>query len=355
MIEGERSFSLVIAPEHAPPINPSPWYAFRYSAQPGGDVTVRLSYLEAKHRYAPKLTRNGVVSELPVSIANDERSALVTLPEGSGTVSAQPMLSSADYAAFARDLVRDYGGERLDLGRSLDGRPIEAIRFGDVSADATIVILGRQHPPEVTGFYALEPFVRALARSMQQDKLLGTRYQILAVPLLNPDGVDRGHWRANRGGVDLNRDWGAFTQPETRAVRDWLASHAKLTRPVVMIDFHSTARNLFYVQGDEAGATNARFLETWLAGKEAQFTGYPFTIEKRNANPGSGTAKNWFFECFAIPAYTYEVDDDANPAETATAARLLAADFVLALPALARSDVSPRRDTGGRCLPDAIP
>jgi hypothetical protein len=31
----------------------------------------------------------------------------------------------------------------------------------------------------------------------------------------NPDGVDKGHWRLNDGGVDLNRDWGPFTQPET--------------------------------------------------------------------------------------------------------------------------------------------
>lgn len=59
--------------------------------------------------------------------------------------------------------------------------------------------------------------------------------------------------------------------------------------------------------------------------------GYPFTIERRNNNPGSGTAKNWFFERFAIPAYTYEVGDDTDPAATAAAARLLATGFLAAL------------------------
>jgi hypothetical protein len=28
-ITGARAFTVLVAPEHAPPINPSPWYAFR--------------------------------------------------------------------------------------------------------------------------------------------------------------------------------------------------------------------------------------------------------------------------------------------------------------------------------------
>ena len=327
VIEGERQFSLVITPEHAPPINPSPWYAFRYSAPSQGDVTVRLEYLGAKHRYTPKLTRGGLVTPLPVTIAANGKSASITLPEGSGTVSAQPLIS---YEGFTQEIARTYGGQRLTLGQSLDNRPIEAIRFGDPSAKKLIVILGHQHPPEVTGSYALKPFVRELARQLQNSK----QYQLLAIPLLNPDGVARGHWRANRGGVDLNRDWGSFTQPETRAVGAWLAKNAAKTTPIAMLDFHSTSRNLFYVQGDEESGQNQRFLQKWLAGKETQFPGYAFTIEKPNANPGSGTAKNWFFSCYAIPSYTYEVGDNAPQAATEAAATALAADFITALSAL---------------------
>jgi hypothetical protein len=355
VIEGPRRFSLMIAPEHAPPINPSPWYAFRYSARPGSEVSVRLTYLGAWHRYKPKLTRDGVVSALPFDVADDGRSALITLPPGSGTVSGQPIVTQSHYADFIRELTREHGGERIDLGRSLDGRPIEAMRFGDPSAPELIVILGRQHPPEVTGDYALEPFLRELIDRLAQDRALAGRYQILAVPLLNPDGVERGHWRANRGGVDLNRDWGSFTQPETRAVRDWLASRANATRPAVMIDFHSTRHNLFYVQGDEASETNRRFLESWLAGKEARFAGYPFTIEPRNANPGSGTAKNWFFECFAIPAYTYEVGDDVSAAATGAAATTLADDLVRSLAVLPSRMVGQAESSGKSCLADPGP
>jgi hypothetical protein len=95
-------------------------------------------------------------------------------------------------------------------------------------------------------------------------------------------------------------------------------------RPVLMVDFHSTSRNLFYVQGDEASPAQQRFLEQWLAGRENAFPGYPFTLEPRNANPGSGTAKNWFHATYAIPSYTYEVADTADRAATRNAARALA-------------------------------
>ncbi len=341
---GERRFAVLVTPEHAPPINPSPWYAFRYSTSSSEGLSVRLDYLGARHRYAPKLTRKGGSSELPVSVTEDGRSATITLPQGSGLVSGQPILDARHYAELARDLVRNFGGDAVELGRSLDGRSIEAVHFGDASAKQTIVILGRQHPPEVTGSYALEPFVRELARRLQSDPQLRRRYQILAVPLLNPDGVERGHWRANRGGVDLNRDWGPFSQPETRAVRDWLAIRSAATTPVAMIDFHSTNRNLFYVQGDEASAANQHFLQNWLGGKEARFSGYTFTIEPRNANPGSGTAKNWFFECFGIPSFTYEVSDSADRADTQAAAQALAGDFIESLASiLADHDRQPRQ------------
>jgi len=330
-IIGEHEFSLLISPEHVLPINPSPWYAFRYTSAAPGGTTIHLHYLEAAHRYPPKLTRDGVVSTLPVTVASDGSTATVVVPTGSGMVSAQPVLAGSHYSEMAERLTTRFDGQRIELGRSLDQRLVEGLHFGDSGAPRLIVILGRQHPPEVTGADALEPFLDEVLLRLDADPKLGARYQLLAVPLLNPDGVALGHWRANRGGIDLNRDWGRFTQPETRAVRDWLQALPQAIIPVAMLDFHSTQRNLFYVQGDEAAAVGQTFLDRWLVGREQQLAGYPFTIERRNNNPGSGTAKNWFFERFVIPAYTYEVGDDSNPVATAAAARILAAEFLIAL------------------------
>ncbi len=333
VIAGPRSVSLLIGPEHAPPINPSPWYAFRYRAAAGAPVTLTLRYLHSTHRYSPKLTIGEAVVELPAATSDGGRTARVELPSGEGVVSAQPIVAGEHYAAFARRLERDFAARRVTLGRSLDGRPIEALRLGASEAPRLIVLLGRQHPPEVTGHYAMEPFVEELAARLKADPALARSYQVLAVPLINPDGVALGHWRANRGGVDLNRDWGPFTQPETRAIRDHLAALPTRVRIVAMIDFHSTSRNLFYVQGEEASAAQVRFVADWLAGDENAYPGYPFSIVPSNANPGSGTSKTWFHATYGVPAITYEVGDNTKRPHAAAAAIGLAGRL---LPALGR-------------------
>ena len=331
-ITGERDFTVLVTPEHAPPINPSPWYAFRYEASGDAPISVTLRYLEARHRYAPRLAdAAGAWRELPVEVAADGSRAVLRLPAGKGLVAAQEIITLADASQAISRWSKATGAPVFTLGRSHDGRPIEAIRLGRADAARLVILLGRQHPPEVTGAIAMEAFVDAL---VEGAGALGD-VQVLVVPMLNPDGAARGHWRANRGAVDLNRDWGAFTQPETRAVKAWLDALPPKVRPVLMVDFHSTGRNLFYVQGDEeASPAQKRFLARWLEGRENAFPGYPFTLEKRNANPGSGTAKNWFHRTYAIPAYTYEVGDTANRDAARTAARALAVEMLAALPAL---------------------
>lgn len=330
-VTGERAFDLLVTPEHAPPINPSPWYAFHYEAKGEGQVSITLRYLESGHRYVPKLTTGEVWRDLPVAVSADGKTARIDLPPGGGVVAAQELVTFNDAAIALAKWSKASGAKMFTLGTSHDGRAIGAIRLGRADAPRLVVLLGRQHPPEVTGAIAMEAFVDALADRTGQ---LGD-VQVLVVPMLNPDGVTRGHWRANRGAVDLNRDWGDFSQPETRAVKAWLNSLPPGVRPALMVDFHSTSRNLFYVQGDEeADAAQQRFLAAWLGGKEAAFAGYPFTIEKRNANPGSGTAKNWFHATYAIPAYTYEVADSADRHATRKAAQELATGLLAVIATL---------------------
>ena len=331
-VTGERAFTLLVTPEHAPPINPSPWYAFRYEASGDAPVSVTLRYLGGKHRYAPKIAvPGGAWGDLGAETAPDGSSAVLRLPAGEGIVAAQEVIVPDDARADLARWSAASGAPVFTLGQSHDDRPIKAIRLGRADAPRLVILLGRQHPPEVTGAIAMTAFVDALAR---RADTLGD-VQVLVVPMLNPDGVVRGHWRANRGAIDLNRDWGDFTQPETRAVKAWLDALPAAVRPVLMVDFHSTARNLFYVQGDEATSAQKRFLAAWLEGREGAVPGYTFTIEPRNANPGSGTAKNWFYDRYAIPAYTYEVGDTADRAATRTMAEMLAAALLPALDSLA--------------------
>lgn len=324
-ILGEREFAILVAPEHAPPINPSPWYAFRYEASRAKGISVRLDYLGGRHRYPPKLVRGTEIVPIPVEVSNDGRTARLALPPGDGIVAAQEPFGASRYARLVDRLTALPQSDRIELGRSLDGRPVTAVRFGKRTAPALVVLLGRQHPPETTGAVAMEAFLLELSAQLAARSDLGERIQFLAIPELNPDGVARGHWRANRGGTDLNRDWGDFAQPETRAVKTWLDALPHTVRPIAMLDFHSTRRNLFYVQSDqETNEREEQFLNGWLGGMRAMIEGYPFEIERRDANPGLGTAKNWFHATYDMPAYTYEVGDETQPKTIRRSASALA-------------------------------
>ena len=331
---GERQFALLITPEHALPINPSPWYAFRYEAAAGEDVTVELRYLGGWHRYTPILQQAGASRELAAVVSEDRETATVMLPVGKGVVSAQELIGTEHYHKALERWASATATTPFELGRSRDGRPIEALRFGNLDSPNLVVLLGRQHPPEVTGAIAMEAFVDRITAMVAREPRLAARYQFMVVPLLNPDGVARGHWRSNLGGLDLNRDWGDFSQPETQAVKRWLDALPDGVRPVLMLDFHSTGTNLFYVQGEEADGSGLQFRADWLDGKENRFPGYPFTINPSNANPGRGTTKNWFNATYGIPAYTYEVADAADREGTRNAARLLAEELIPALDTL---------------------
>jgi predicted deacylase len=146
-----------------------------------------------------------------------------------------------------------------------------------------------------------------LARSFRKE------YRVLVVPLLNPDGVEHGHWRSNMGGVDLNRDWGIFAQPETRAVRDQILAIREHSRVVLHLDFHSTFNDVFYTQPDEPKGGPDPFTRPWIEGIQRRFPEY-----KVNRDPGEPvrltTSQSWVYKTLGVPAITYELGDNTDRA-----------------------------------------
>lgn len=66
--------------------------------------------------------------------------------------------------------------------------------------------------------------------------------------------------------MDLNRDWGPFTQPETLLVRDLLNDlDSSNSRVRLFLDFHSTRHNLFYTQTEEDITLPENFASNWFA------------------------------------------------------------------------------------------
>ncbi len=124
------------------------------------------------------------------------------------------------------------------LGQSYQGHPIWLVTATDpnYSSDEKIrlFIIARQHGTECAGTTATLALVQYLAESSSTVPAQLLRYfEISAVPVANPDGCIAGR-RTNGQYVDLNRDWGKFTQPETQAIRAAILHR----RPHAVIDLH---------------------------------------------------------------------------------------------------------------------
>jgi hypothetical protein len=144
VIHGDREFSVLVTPEHMPPINPSPWYAFRYDAKPGDDLRVHIRYLGGSHRYSPILQGENGMSALQFEASASGDTASIALPAGKGTVSAQELIDITHYRKLLGRWARVRDAKRFIIGRSHDRRKIEAVRIGRADAPQLVVLLGRQ-------------------------------------------------------------------------------------------------------------------------------------------------------------------------------------------------------------------
>lgn len=335
-VVSDNHVRLQIVPEDEPPINDSPWFAFRVDPEVPGTVRITLDYDGGHHRYMPKLSADGrsflPLAEHRIRESRSGRSATLTIDvtERPFFVSAQELLTPSVYDAWLAAVTSNGIAVQSLLGQSLQQRPIYRLDANEASPDV-LLIVGRQHPPEVSGAIAFMAFAQTLFNDSDLAKRFRERFRIVAVPLLNPDGVIAGHWRHNVGGVDLNRDWGPFTQPETQLVRELLDSlEADGARVRLFLDFHSTKRNVFYTQSDEFPTDPPNFMADWLARADARIDDYDFS---NDANPVSEQAnsKNYMYKRYGIPTATYEVGDEAKRAATRNAAAVFAEELMIML------------------------
>lgn len=334
---GPADFTIVIRPE-SEPINPSPWYAFDVVSDIETEIGVRLHYLYANHRYAPKVNRNETGWELlpsdQIKVTRNQRSVRISsaIKTGRTRIAAQEVYSVANHRALENYLSQIPGAEQATIGKSVQGENITMIKSGPLAADTpAVIILGRQHPPEVPGALSLEAF---LGRMVETDSLAETfrnTFALRIVTLLNPDGVKRGHWRLNANLIDLNRDWGPFTQPETAAVKAEIdaLTNAGL-KPVLLLDFHATRRDVLYTQPDNAGLVPENFAAKWLARIASRYCG---EAPDRNGamNPGLPTAKSWFSSTYKAPAITVEFGDETDRERIHKLSRIAAAQMMAEL------------------------
>lgn len=323
-----------IAPENAP-INKSAWYAFKLWADEEQAVTLHLTYRDGQHRYRPKLSLDGV-TWTPIASSDwthDKKAGTATLKLRVGTiplwVAGQELMTSHEVFAWSDALERRPEVRGDTVGYSTLGKPLRMLTVGNPAAANVLIVFSRQHPPEITGQVAANAFVEALLDSSALSSRFLERFRVLVFPLLNPDGVDHGHWRHNAGGVDLNRDWWQFRQPEVRQVTDYLKAALlnDSTRVWYGFDFHSTGSDILYPIAAEIIPDESSITRPWIDAmnkalpKRLKWEEEPFDIS-------SPIAKNWIYRTFGAEAITYELGDETPRADVRLKSQVAAAEMM---------------------------
>jgi len=344
----EQAVVLHLVPENIP-INSSPWYAFDVSAKQTQALQVTLSVGERKPRYLPKVRMAGAQWQtLPYEInANTLRFNLL-VTEQVQTIAGQELLVSDHYQQWLEKYKENPQITVEEIGQSSEQRAIFALQHQPASsAKEWLIVLGRQHPPEVTGAMALFAFVDQLLEQTAQNQRFLQRFNVLAIPLLNPDGVSKGNWRHNANGIDLNRDWKAFSQVETQAVKRRFDEITKAGGNIVYaVDFHSTWHDVFYTMPSDHGAQPAHFTEAWLDTLAKQISAQQIefkVVQKPGTNQDNGVFKQFIADTYGVHAITYEMGDNTDRQVIKQVAELAADILVgqmLATEATAFSSVS---------------
>jgi hypothetical protein len=237
-------------------------------------------------------------------------------------------------------------------GQTLQGRDIVAVRItgpGDRTGRPVIALDACQHAREwispMTAVYVIDQLLSRYGTDARIKRAVDAVEWVI-VPLINADGyvytwnTDR-YWRKNRRppptgsscwGIDTNRNWGyqwgldigsspdpcsevyrgpsAFSEPETRAVRDMLQS---LPRLAAYIDFHSFGQLILepwgYTPNPPPTQASLRLVSTAMASAIAGVSGqtYVYGPGYSTIYPTSGTSPDWVYGSLGRQAWTIEL------------------------------------------------
>lgn len=308
---------IFINPELDDSINPSPWFAFRKSEH-SKRIKLALDYKNYHHRYHPKISIDkkswSKIDEANISKKENGKIIVIDFSPSSqkNYVASQELITNFWYNKWYNELENSGRVRREIIGFSVLKNPIPMFFIEKNINNPYILILGRQHPPEVTGAFAMRGFINQLLNKNSLSDSFLKNYNILFVPLMNPDGVMNGYWRYNENKKDLNRDWGIFIQPETDAVNKKL-TELKNKKLALFIDFHSTFKNLFYISDIAEESPMKNFLEDWLLDSRKSLSDANYKYEIINSlNKDNGVSKNYIYNKYKIPSVTYEVSDNED-------------------------------------------
>jgi hypothetical protein len=308
-----HEFELKISPESAK-LNPSPWYGFEVKKDIKSDVKLRVSFEGYNARYSPKISVDKKTWIPYDDYKLEGKSLEINLHPGKESlwISGNNLVDSEmTYSWMDSVTISDKRVSQKKIGDSYQGRALKRMIIGNPNLEKVIMILGRQHPPEVTGYFGLRSFIDENLNGSKNFKKFLKEYTLVVYPMMNPDGIDNGNWRFNQSdsAMDLNRDWGIFSQPETTQVFEDFESliHAYNSEVVFSLDFHSTYYDILYLVTEEKGTLSKEFLDAF--NKEISEHGN----SKYSVNSvDNGVFKNWFYSHYDAESITYEMGDDTS-------------------------------------------
>jgi murein tripeptide amidase MpaA len=283
---------------------------------------------------------------------HDRLAALAALETPSHETFFADFRPLSELLGYLDELVLAYPSvvDSTDLGESLEGRPITALRIGQ--GDRTLLVSAGQHAREWIGVASAACLASRLARDAASNarvETVLTTFSIWIVPIVNPDGyvfswTDERFWRKNRRdgvGVDLNRNWGtafggdgssadpesgnyrgvaAFSEPETAAVRNLVLAHPEIEGH---LDLHSYGQQVLYPWGyDDVPAPDMTGLAERagvLAQALEELGGRVYTpMQSSSLYPAAGIAPDWMYGERGAWSFTFELSPDTSdgPFET---------------------------------------
>jgi carboxypeptidase T len=277
-------------------------------------------------------TRKPIVRLAAAAAVLTAAAAAQPRPRTDGEVAYRRVLSTVD-ACLAKhpDLVR-----RVALGCSHQGRELFVVRVSAARQDThpEVWVGAAIHGSEGSEDDALFLLQRLLARATDPTTrdLLASRV-LWIQPMVNPDGVVAQR-RTNARGVDLNRNFAArwwpgpaasrrgkpninypgaepFSEPETRAVRDFLSERTHLR---AALDLHRSAPLVLAPQLGPAGEVTPRAQEAFA--ELDRVMGYHSVARTSGARdtvhfPGMhGLAIDWVWGELGVLAFTWETNYD---------------------------------------------
>ena len=237
--------------------------------------------------------------------------AYISLQIGPDTtwVAGQELNTSKHAMRWINGLAAKSYVEPFTVGRSRENRPIPGMKIGQADDTKLIFVLSRQHPPEVTGYLAMQAFVETLAGDSEIAKQFRAEYNAYIIPFANPDGVDNGHWRHSTAGIDLNRDWKNVNQPEVAAIQSFLAEKDKKGTFYFGVDFHSTWEDIYYTISPELKGNKPGLVPAMITEMAAELKLDPNIRHNASAERGP-TSSSYMFHVLGAEALTYEIGDN---------------------------------------------